>query len=32
MLWFVLATVPSLPFGAREVGGGLSDELEGVVY
>lgn len=30
--WFALASVPSLPFGAREVGGGLNDELEGVVH
>ena len=32
MLWFVLASVPSLALGTGEVGGGLSDELEGVVY
>lgn len=32
MLWFVLASVPSLPFGAREVGGGLNEGLEGVVH
>ena len=30
--WFVLASVPSLPFGTSEVGGGLNDELEGVVH
>ena len=32
VLWFVVASVPSLALGTGEVGGGLNDELEGVVY
>ena len=32
MLWSVLPSVPSLPFGTREVGSGLNEELEGVVH
>ena len=30
--WFALASVPSLAFGTGEVGGGLKEDLVGVVH
>ena len=29
--WFVLASVPSLPFGTGKTGGSLNEEVKGVV-
>ena len=30
--WFVLASVPSLPFGTEEIGGGLYEQVVRVIH